>query len=87
MEKLSYRKPNLVEVYEFLDAVNGLSEKNALKLKGDVIKFIGRFVNFKECGYESYDALLDDVNNRGLELAALADEFYKSVLGVFQKKA
>jgi len=88
MEKLEleFRKPNLVEVYEFLDAVNGLSGSSPLKMKGDIIKFIGKFVNWQKCGYENYESLLEDTSERGLELANLADKFYKEVLEVFSKK-
>jgi hypothetical protein len=85
--ELKYRKPNLVEMYDYLDQVGGFAEKNVFKLKALCIKAIEPYVNWKECGYESYDALLSDTDNRGLELAQLADKFYADIIGVFAKKS
>jgi hypothetical protein len=85
-QKLKYRKPNLVEMYDYLDQVGGFSETNVFKLKAMCINAIAPYVNYAECGYETYNDLLLDTEKRGLELAQLADKFYAEIIGVFAKK-
>lgn len=84
--KLKYRKPNLIEMYDYLDQVGGFSEKNVFKLKAMCIGAIAPYVNFEECGYATFAELLQDTDKRGLELAQLADRFYAEIIGVFAKK-
>jgi len=85
--ELKCRKPNLLEIYDYIDAIGGFQEENSVKLKRKIIAALEPFVNWQEAGYESFNALVSDTDNRAHELIKLSDELYKEVLGVLSKKS
>lgn len=86
---IKYRMPNIVEVYDLLDAADA-SENFAkpLKMKGEFIKNMGHLIDVSSLGVESYEDALKIENTEKMigPLTELADIFYSKIVEVFAKK-
>ena len=85
---LKYRMPNILEAYDLLEA-SGISngETSTLKLKRNIIKEMVYLVDFSGIeGVESYDQLLEDIEDMITPLSLIADEVILKSFAVFKKK-
>lgn len=85
---LKYRMPNILELYDLLDAsgVNGgMSE--ILKVKRNVIANMGSLIDYSEIdGANSYEELLNMLDVMIIPLSDIADELITKILDVSKKK-
>jgi hypothetical protein len=85
---LKLRKPNVLEVYDYLESIGSLQEENAIKLRGLLIKGIAPYLDFSGVeGVNSFDDLINDADTYFKPLTQLSDELYSLVIGVLSKKA
>jgi hypothetical protein len=85
---LKYRMPNILEAYDLLEA-SGISsgETSTLKLKRNIIKEMAYLVDYSLIeGVESYDQLLEDIEDMITPLSLIADEVILKSFAVFKKK-
>lgn len=85
---LKYRMPNILEAYDLLEA-SGISsgETSTLKLKRNIIKEMSYLVDYSLIeGVESYDQLLEDIEDMITPLSIIADEVILKSFAVFKKK-
>jgi hypothetical protein len=86
--KLRLRKPNVLEIYDYLEAVGSLREDDPIRLQGLMIKAIRPYID--ESGMEEkigFDAMIENPDDYFKPLVKLSDELYYSVIGVLSKKA
>lgn len=85
---LKCKKPNVLEIYDYLESVGSLREENAIKLQGMMIKAIKPYLDFSEMKEPvTFDEMISDPDNFFKPLVKLSDELYSAVIGVLSKKA
>lgn len=85
---LKCRKPNVLEIYDYLEAIGSFQEENNVKLRGLMIKAVKPYIVLDAMsGPQSFDDLLNDPETFFAALAKISDELYQSVIGVLSKKA
>jgi len=84
---LKYRMPNVIEGFEFLSMIE------TIKTGGDLFRIKGKFINkmdslidYKSCGYQSWEELISDKENMFHPLSEIAQEIFDDVTGVLVKK-
>lgn len=85
---LKYRMPNVLEVYDLLDAsgVNG-GITEMLKIKRNVIASMEVLLDYSAIeGVSSYGDLLNNPEEMTMPLAEIADEVIAKIFDVFKKK-
>jgi hypothetical protein len=84
---LKCRKPNVLEVYDYLESVGSLKEENPIKLQGMMIKAIRPYLDISGLeGVASFDDLINDPDNFFKPLVNISDDLYFMVIGVLSKK-
>lgn len=83
---LKCRKPNVLEIYDYLEAVGSLKEDDPIKLRGLMIKAVKPYIDLSELGGLSFEDLINDPDTFFSPLAKLSDELYTAVIGVLSKK-
>jgi hypothetical protein len=85
---LKYRMPNVLEVYDLLDA-SGVNSGivDTLKIKRNVIAEMKSLVNYSEISeVSSYEGLLELSDEMTMPLSEIADEVIGKIFEVFKKK-
>lgn len=85
---LKYRMPNVLEVYDLLDA-SGVNNGtvDTLKIKRNVIASMGSLLNYSDLSeVSSYEDILSNPEDMILPLTEIADEVIEKIFTVFKKK-
>lgn len=86
---LKYRMPNIIDAYDLIEAsgiANGVA--SPLKLKRNIIAGMAFLIDFSGIeGANSYDDILNDVENMTEPLGKIAEEFVVKTFEVFKKKS
>lgn len=84
---LKCRKPNVLEVYDYLESVGSLKEENPIKLQGMMIKAIKPYLDTSGLSENlSFEDMVNDPDNFFKPLVKVSDELYSMVIGVLSKK-
>ena len=85
---LKYRMPNILEAFDLLNSC-GISdgETATLKLKRNIIASMSSCIDYSLIdGVNSYEDLINDVENMILPLSEIADEIIYKSFTAFRKK-
>jgi hypothetical protein len=84
---LKYRLPNVVEGYEFLALVeNTQGTSGFFKAKAKFISNLAPLLDYTNCGYPSFDDLLNDKENMMQPLSEISQEVLDDIMAAFSKK-
>ena len=85
---LKCRKPNVLEIYDYLEAVGSLQEESAIKLRGMMIRAVKPYLLLDGLSEPlSFDDLVNDPDTFFSPLVKVSDDLYQAVIGVLAKKA
>jgi hypothetical protein len=84
---LKYRMPNIIEAYEILEISGAGNNSSVLSMKKKIIENMAQFLDFKDIGAESYNDVLNMVDEMIIPLSEIADEILLRAFSAFKKKS
>lgn len=81
------RKPNILEIYDYLDEVGSFREEDPIKLRGNMIRATRPYLDCSGLsGSPSFEDVMADADTYFKAISKISDDLYTMVIGVLSKK-